>query len=114
MSKQQQNPSLEERLVSFEKSYKKEALAKCNNCDDALVNEPCTQQCSKVYHIFKQGQRMLWDKYQRCLSQAINDKSKKDCTVKGNNDLESLQRFVQRVEKEIESIEALKETDKKE
>jgi len=113
MSKPQSNLSLEDRLTSFEKFYKKDALAKCSRCDDALVIEACSQQCSKLYHVYKQGQRMLWEKYQRCLTQSTNDKAKKDCISKGNIDLDSLQNFVQRVEKEVESIEALKETPQK-
>jgi len=106
--------TLEQRIAAYEKSYKKEAMAKCSLCDEALVNEPCTQECSRLYHAFKQAQRMFYQKYNKCLANANDEKSKKACEAVGNKDFDSLLNLMKRFEKEQESLQGLEGLKQKE
>ncbi len=96
--------TLESKLQNFEKEYKKEALVECNKCDEALTDQPCTQRCSRPYHLYMQGQRMLYEKYQLCVNKAANDKSKKECQNIALKDLDSLINFIKRVENPVENL----------
>ena len=107
MSNKNAPTSLEQKIAAYEKSYKKEALAKCSLCDEALVKDPCTQECSRVFHAFKQAQRMFFQKYNKCLATATGDRDKKACEAQGNKDFESLLNLMKRFEKEQESIQGL-------
>ena len=107
MSNLPPNLTFQQQLLAHEKFYRRDALARCNLCNDALPSEPCTQECSKIYHGFKQGERMLLDKYEKCFTKCKDDKCRKICQDQGSKDLASLINLIKRSSQADDNIENL-------
>ena len=99
--------TLQQKLAAYQKNFRRDALNKCILCNDPLIQDPCTQECSKYYHIFKQGERMITAKYNNCTARSRDDKGRKECVNQANKDLDSLLNFAKRVESDEGTIETL-------
>jgi hypothetical protein len=108
MEEELDNRELVDMIRKYEKSYRKEALNRCNTCWDGLPQEACTQACSQSYHIYRHGIRMLTGRYRTCIKDCNNSSScQKQCQQEGINNINSLNNFIDRMKKLEESTEAL-------